>query len=522
MSLPGRSSSCRRIHGAGGLALLASMLAAGTALAGDWRIQPSIGVTETITDNARSTSNNREADLITTVSPGVAVSGTGRRLTLDFNYDFNYDKYLSNTDLDGIRQNFTGAGLAELIREAVFLDVRGSISQEFIDRRGAVTATERSGAGNQTDVYTYSLSPYWRSRYGGFAESELRYRFAQSFFGQPSSDVNDDINQSPNTASDATTHQFSGNLISGADFGNLLWRLSGDAANTDRDRGKLETRNVDVALQYAITRTVSILGGGGYDDIQDPTLIKDLTGPYWNTGVQLTPSPRTKVRVLGGRRYNDTNYAGELSYQPTARTLLTASYTDTILTEQTQFLTNLDNVERDQYGNFIDRRTGVAFASRNPGGLPLTDDVFRDKTANANFRYFTDRNTYTATVYYTQRESQSAPVAGTEGTAFNPNDETVIGTSLSFGRRLSDVMDAGLTVGYSRSKANDAGDNSSDNTYFATASLGYLFNPTLRGAISYTYFNRQTKGGTPASASGNDGGDDLLENVVVVSLRKFF
>jgi uncharacterized protein (PEP-CTERM system associated) len=521
MSLPGRPSASRRIHGAGLAAALGLLVASAPSLAGDWRITPSLGVTESVTDNARSTSNNRKTDLISTVSPGVSVIGTGRQLTLDFDYTFNYDKYVDNTDLDGWRNAFTGGGRAEVIKESVFLDLRGSISQEAIDRRGAVTATERSGAGNQSDVYTYSVSPYWQNRFGSFAESELRYRFAQSIFSTPSSDVNDNTTQNPNSASDATTNQFSANLVSGADFGNLLWKLSGDASNTDRDRGTLETRNGDVALQYAITRTVSLLAGGGYDDIQDPTLIRDLSGPYWNTGLQLTPSSRTKLRFLGGRRYNDTNYAGELSYQITPRMTLAANYSDTILTQQTQFLTNLDNIERDQFGNFVDKRTGVNFSARNPGALPLTDDVFREKTANASMRFFSDRNTYTVFIFHTKRESQSAAVVGTDGTIFAPTNEEVTGTSFNFSRRLTEVVDAGFNFSYSHGKS-EGGDSSTDNTYRATASLGYLLNPTLRGAVSYSYLNRQTNGGTPASLNTTDGGDDLVENIVFVSLRKFF
>src|SRR5262245_29049785 len=243
MRLPGRQNASRRIQGAGIATALGLLFTSTAVWAGDWRVTPSLGATESFTDNARSTSNNRKSDLISTISPGVSVTGLGSQLQLDFDYTFNYDKYLDNTDLDGWRHAFTGGGRAEVIKEAVFLDVRGSATQETIDRRGAVTATERSGNGNLSDVYTYSVSPYWQNRFGSFAESELRYRFAQTFFSDPNSDVNNNVPTNPNSASDSTTNQFSGNLVSGSDFGNLLWRLSGDASNTDRDRGTLKMRN---------------------------------------------------------------------------------------------------------------------------------------------------------------------------------------------------------------------------------------------------------------------------------------
>jgi uncharacterized protein (PEP-CTERM system associated) len=136
-------------------------------------------------------------------------------------------------------------------------------------------------------------------------------------------------------------------------------------------------------------------------------------------------------------------------------------------------------------------------------------------------RFFSDRNTYTLFVFHTKRESQSAAVVGTDGTIFAPTNEEVTGTSFNVTRRMTEVVDAGFNFSYSHGKS-EGGDNSTDNTYRATLSLGYLLNPTLRGAVSYSYLNRQTDGGTPVSLNTTDGGDDLVENIVFVSLRKFF
>ena len=60
--------------------------------AGEWSIQPRANVEQSFTDNVRSVSDGAESDLITTASAGIGVSGVGRRLQL--NFDYNNSAYI--------------------------------------------------------------------------------------------------------------------------------------------------------------------------------------------------------------------------------------------------------------------------------------------------------------------------------------------------------------------------------------------------------------------------------------------
>src|SRR5438270_13873055 len=57
-----------------------------TALAGDWTITPFMAGQETFTDNVLLTPTNRHSDLVTGLSPGVAISGETARFNAILNY----------------------------------------------------------------------------------------------------------------------------------------------------------------------------------------------------------------------------------------------------------------------------------------------------------------------------------------------------------------------------------------------------------------------------------------------------
>jgi len=71
--------------------------------AGDWTIKPSVSVSEAFTDNSGLNSNNedRNSDFTTLVSPGLSITGTGGRSSLNLNYAFNRTYYHRKTQNDG-------------------------------------------------------------------------------------------------------------------------------------------------------------------------------------------------------------------------------------------------------------------------------------------------------------------------------------------------------------------------------------------------------------------------------------
>src|SRR5262245_53091591 len=61
-------------------------LSSSAALAGDWTISPFIAGQETFTDNVLLTPTNRHSDFVTSLFPGISITGESARYTATLNY----------------------------------------------------------------------------------------------------------------------------------------------------------------------------------------------------------------------------------------------------------------------------------------------------------------------------------------------------------------------------------------------------------------------------------------------------
>lgn len=505
------------LRSAAGAALAAS--AAGSARAAEVRIAPFIELQERFTDNVALTSTNRSSDFITTVSPGLGARVQGGRINLDASGQLSRDFYARNSERNGYRENAAGSAQIELIRESVFLDARGFASEQVINQNAAVSATDRTVSGNQTTVRGYTLNPTWRQRFGSWAESDVRYSFGQTFFSQPRGSGAAG-GTSPQLPSDATSTSVSAALGSGQEFGRLLWRVSVSESETTRASGDFGSTNAEVATQYALTRSLSALLTMGQDDFSGQTLNRDIEGAYWTTGLQWSPSDRTKVRATFGERYNDETFGADIRYNVSARLTATLEYTDTIGTQQGQFLDNLNFIERNQLGTFVDRRTGIVFTGRSPGAASLTESVVRDKQLTATLRGAYDRDTYSLVVFRTEREPLSS-AAGAAGTAGQLSSlQVTTGITFGYGHQITPVLSLGANLNLSRSET-EATSATTDRLVVA-GSMSYRFNETLFGSLNLNHLTQDTSG-TQAAVFGVAAQQGRVEeNVISVSVRKSF
>jgi len=492
-------------------------------MAGEWTFTPYAEVQETVTDNVRSVSTGRESDLATELTGGLRINGQGARARLNLNYSATYEKYLDNSDLDGFRQSLSATGNSEIIRNSVFIDAQASIARIDQDRGGTVSGTDRNTGSNQQDVYLYSLSPYWRQRLGGFAESELRVKQSETFTSTPSSSTGGagggvGAATAANSASDTTTNEVSAALASGSDFQRLLWKLSASGRESERATGTAEFYNAEGKAQFGISSGFALLATGGYDDIEDGTMTEDVSGPYLLGGFLWNPSPRTRLRLQGGYRYQSASFDGEASWDVTARTRFVAKYSDTVGLAIDDFLTALNNTRIDASGNFVDRSTGLIYSGRDVSGLSNSDGLNRTKTFSATVTTTWPRDNLQLSFVHSDRETLSG---GTVPGALNSagSTQTVDTLVLSFGHSFTPLWSSSLTLSYSESSGGGTTGSRSDETLRATAAMSYSISDTLTGSVSYSYLDRSGNAGGVVS-SGNQG--DVVENVLVLSLRKSF
>lgn len=468
------------------------------AVAEQWRITPRVEVEQVYTDNVRLAPKGQEqSDFITTASPGVSVRGDGRRLQLNFDYD-PQAVYYWQTDQDAqIRQRFRGFGNAELIEQLLFFDANASVSQQFVNNQGAVgvgPGSTLSSSDNVSTVQTYSLGPSLRNHWGSFADTELRYRYS-AFLVEGS------------TISNFTSNEIAATARSGRDFTDLSWQFAASHLEGERSGGGIgslsgtssDRDTVQLDSQYAINSMFSLLGGIGYERIDDPTLLSDVDGVIWNAGFQVKPNRVSVARLTYGRRFNGSNWNAETSYQLSPTAFIGLRYLETIQTSAQQQIGQVGQIGVDPLGRIINTQTGLPFLPGDPL-LGLTNAAFRQERFSVNGNLTSGRNRYSGEVFYEKREFETQAA----------NDTKVKGLTANWSRSLTPLLDFTFALSYAQTDFETI--DRQDDYYTAVTSLSYRLSQTAQARLSYRHTDRRSD-----AASG-----DLVENFVAVTLTKSF
>lgn len=496
------TGSMGRAAWAAGLLPVSFALAAGlpgaAATAAEWRITPRVEVDETYNDNINLAPKGQEkSDFITTISPGIAVRGDGRRVKLNFDYDPQALFFARDSDNNQTRQRLRGGGQVELWEKVLFLDAQASINQQVVSATGGVGGTDLTASQNLTTVQTYNIGPTFKHHFGPYADSETRYQF--SAVTVDSEDV-----------ADTTSNTASFVLRSGRYFANLGWVLTLNESRTDRSGGSSTTVNTfnntasdrrlaKLDTQYAINSMFSLLAGVGYEKIKDVSLLEQPDGFLWDAGVQFRPNRVSSFRVKHGRRFGDPNTAVDISYQIGPKTTLTAAYNQTIQTSQGLLSGGLGFVGVDEFGRLVDTRTGLPFNPNDPT-FGLNAGAFRQDRFATTLNAVRGRNTFRFEVFEEQREFDIS----------NTTTEAV-GGRFNWSRRLTRATDLDFSTVYTHTDYSGALARD-DDYYSVNLALTYRLSDSLRGTISAHRTERLS------SAVGGD----VIEDLVSVRVRKEF
>ncbi|MGB8274803.1 MAG: TIGR03016 family PEP-CTERM system-associated outer membrane protein [Alphaproteobacteria bacterium] len=487
-SFPGSSLVCAILLAS--WQLLASLAPADAAT---WRIDPSVSVEESYTDNVLLTPDNEQSDFITSIRPHVNIRGTGARLQLTVDYGLERLFFADHSEGNRTVNNLRATGKAELIQDMFFVDAQAAMNEQFISNRDAVSQSNTNISSNRTTVQTYNLSPYLRHHFGGWADSESRYTFRN-------------VSSGTQDFADTTTNELSFNLSSGRRFGRLGWTLRADEERSNRSRsstlGAASTysrRTLAADIRYALYRWMSLVGTYGYERIRDQTLTNAPNGPFWSAGVQLTPGPRSSVRATYGHRFNSESFNLDASYRPTSRTTFTATYSETIQTTQQVLTTDLSFVGVGPDGQLIDTRTGLPFVFGN-SAFGLVDQSFRRTRFAAAMVSKIDRNTFNVQAF---DETRNREAAG--------NDENVIGGSVNWNRRLTHKTTLDLGASFQSTEFSGVSPRT-DDLFIGNARLNYQL---LEDVRTWLTLNRTDRRSTIAA-------NNITENVIAVGLRKDF
>lgn len=460
------------------------------AHAGEWTVSPSMGVSTTFTDNANGANDDqdRNSDQVFTASPGVSVSGTGGRVSL--NLAFSHNRFLSRQGQsdDSSNNTLTANGRAEVWDQVAFIDLTSSISRAVVDPAQTNTTNDLGNDSNRTTVQTLSLQPFFLHHFGNWLETESRTTL--DFTQTESEEIS-------NTRSIGNT--FSAN--SGSRFSIFTFGGTFSRQKEIRENGapRSISTNLNTNYRMRVSRKLSVISSVGWETIDDPSLDEEPNGIIWEVGFSAQPSSRSSIEVTVGDRFETTTYGLDASYQLSSRSSVSASYSESITSSQEQLNDNLDFLISDGSGGFTDSRTGNAF-DPSSSELGFQTSLFKQKALRLNFNTSRRRGSYSAGFNWERRETDSTNI-----------EEAVLSATTSASRTLSSRMSASVSTSFIYTDFGTT-DQRKDRQLSLTGSLTYQLMENTNAALSFT--RSQTK--------STEGSNNFHENTVTINLTRNF
>ena len=519
----------------------AAMLVAACPAQAEWKVTPTLLVSEIWTDNVNLTEDAlAHSDLITQVSPGITVLNRSRRLTVEATAQVHAFAYLRDSDKRNLsdpaivgqsldpqdtERTYRGNLRGELARDLFYVDASASRGQQSISPFGPRPSGDLYSNRNRTEIDSWSISPYLTRSFGSVASGMLRF-------------TRDSVG-----GGDALGYRGTGGntllatLDSGPAFRTVGWGVSYVKQKLDgAEYGDSSNENLSTKLRYVISNRLSLLANAGYDRYDYEGLGGSDQGANWSLGFAWSPSLRTNLEATLGRHFYGTT--GTLSALHRSRhTTWNISYDDIVTTSRQQFLLPstfdtaglLDSMFATAYPDPIERQRVVA-AYIQSNGLPpsLTDSVnylsnrfLRQKSLRASMGFRKAHTSALFALYATRRnalssqESDSALLGSQQG-SLNDNVRQ-IGANASYTYQLSSRSN--LTAGYDFNKSKSLTGGFDDDQRTLRVGVSRRFGDML-AAID---FRRRTGSLGRWNSDGNaDDGNTYTERALVASLNMQF
>ena len=386
--------------------------AAVSVYAGDWKITPTLAITETATDNVALTGKNTRSDLISDVNPGLRIEGTGGRSKLRFDYQMHNLFYAQDSSRNQIQNSLNALGTLEAVDNWLFIEASGNISQQSLSAFGSSSASSSvnvNTSGNGTETSTYRVSPYIVGSFGSFADYQLRYNLATT-------------SAKSGLSNDASTSELVGSLKGDTALASLRWSVDASTQTVNYDQGRNnEADRVRGVLTYEIDPQFRVYLIGGVESNNYQSLDKESKATR-GAGFDWSPTERTQLSVSREDRFFGQANTISFSHR-TASTAWKFSDTEDVVTPTGQQSTVSLGTYYDLFYNMLsysipdEAQRAVAVSSMLlSAGIPLdaqmqggflTNGSTIQHRRDLSFALLGARNTLTFAAGETQSENSS-------------------------------------------------------------------------------------------------------------------
>lgn len=323
---------------------------------------------------------------------------------------------------------------SEILRDTLYLDAGAFADMLVRNRTGYISTNPDAETDNLSQTFSYYVAPRLKQDIGHMLRLQARYRYSAVYpddirnsldIGDPGYQPGDIYIQG---LSDSVSHKAEASLGNISRNSALAWSLKGQGEKEDVDRfdQRYRTYNGMADVELPITRSLHLLGSGGYqyiDHEQDNLLADPVTGEpvlspdgalqvdpleprreiyhqrgvIWDAGVRFAPSRRFDMRVRVGHRYGGPSGSASLYWAVRNTLIIRASFSEAIDSNNrvlTQFLNDVPIYSNIVGGNYSLGPAGCVIG-RDPGtgtclgGLSMSvfSAVFRRNTLSLSAEY---------------------------------------------------------------------------------------------------------------------------------------
>lgn len=474
--------------------LVPALAAAAAAVAAAWPavaqeagatrfvLEPSFTLQQTFTDNVDLDATPR-ADAVTTLSPGLRISGNsgGTRLALD--YTLNALVHARASEKNELQNALSALASTELLDDRLSLEGRASISRRAVSAFGLQPGAPGLANDNTTEVATLALSPVLRGRLAGAVDVVARATWAVT-------EASDTGSRGPVQGGDGTAGSVG--LSLGAREGRLGWGvdLTHEVDDTDTTDKLTQTRAI-ASLSYAPDVDWRFTLRGGREASEFGNAGATWAG-NWGYGIEWFPTPRTSASFQSDRRFFGRSHSFAFSHRM-ARSVW--SYTDSRGLSGGDISTlgvdrlfqQLDALTESFRKAGLDETRARQLARAVLGLDPLGNTGFLNSLLSVQRSQALSvvLNAIRTSVSITATRGQTRRI---QGLTYENTDLATVervqqyGWTLGLSHRLTPELS--LAASASRQRTQDAGVLAGNDTLTATFGLSATLGPRTTGAIS--------------------------------------
>ena len=418
-----------------------------------WRVDPSLLVRETFTDNLRlAPKGSEESEFITEVVPRLRITGSGPRLRANIDYSPSLLLFANNAAAR-VRHSLTALATAEVVENFLFLEGVGRVFQSGASAYGPAPSDTVNLSSNIVETRTFGLNPYVRGRIGGDTTYTLRNN---NLWTSSNGDNLVDAYARAYLAHIENTVQVLG--WSG-DYERREIRFEGSPALTNQlYRARLHVRPDPSLMMYA---------GAGQE--QNNFFLDNRSSSIYGGGFNWRPMERAGATANWEHRFFGSAYSANLNYRGQSIAWMAGVSRDlsnfaleSLRTPAGDTTALLDAALIGRYPDPNDRRNAIDQLIRQaglPSNLTVSQGIYARRLFTIN-RAETSlvvsgvRNTLAATIFRTQTrffgDENFVPLATELGLR---NDFDARGGALSFTHQFTPLLSGNLFYGRTRTTA---------------------------------------------------------------------